>query len=258
MLNGVKYQSSRFELKFLISESTARTVRDFVASYLVADEYSIGGRSYSVHSLYFDAPDMMLYSDTIQGKKNRFKLRARFYDQQPDSPVFLEIKRRTTDAIIKHRAAITRQGYDALLMGGRPQERQLLLENTKSLDAMHRFCYLCGKLGAVPRTYVSYQREAYVSPAGNQFRVTFDRKVHGAPFCAADSMRLPDGGTPASIDGVVLELKFTQRFPSWMGDLVRIFNLQRCSVPKYVKCSDAIGVHSGQNKYQRSLGPQPA
>ena len=41
---------------------------------------------------------------------------------------------------------------------------------------------------------------------------------------------------PVSVfgDGVVLELKFTGRFPNWMADLVRVFGLKQCSAAKYV------------------------
>ena len=41
---------------------------------------------------------------------------------------------------------------------------------------------------------------------------------------------------------VILELKFTDRFARWMHDMVRTFNLERCSVPKYVRGIDAVGL----------------
>ena len=37
-----RMQKQRFELKFLISETTALYVRDFVRQYLDFDEYSVG------------------------------------------------------------------------------------------------------------------------------------------------------------------------------------------------------------------------
>ncbi|HKQ36797.1 MAG TPA: hypothetical protein VJ063_01895, partial [Verrucomicrobiae bacterium] len=33
---------------------------------------------------------------------------------------------------------------------------------------------------------------------------------------------------------VVLELKFTNRFPDWFRDLVRVFGLRQCGAAKYV------------------------
>ena len=41
----------------------------------------------------------------------------------------------------------------------------------------------------------------------------------------------------------MLELKFTDRFPNWMRDLTRIFNLWRESMAKYVACVQTIEEH---------------
>jgi hypothetical protein len=74
-----RMQKQRFELKYLISEDTALMVRDFVKSYLDFDEYSVGKPNYSypVHSLYLDSDALQLYWETINGNKNRYKLRLR-------------------------------------------------------------------------------------------------------------------------------------------------------------------------------------
>jgi SPX domain protein involved in polyphosphate accumulation len=84
-----RMQKQRFELKYLISEETALKVREFVTCYLDFDEYSVGKPNYSypVHSLYLDNDDLKTYWDTINGDKNRFKLRLRYYSTHPDTPV---------------------------------------------------------------------------------------------------------------------------------------------------------------------------
>src|SRR5438094_10609664 len=91
-----RMQQQRFELKYLIPEETALLVRDFVRSYLGMDEFSVGrpNYSYAVHSLYIDSDDLRLYWRTINGDKNRYKLRLRYYSTSPDSPVFCERKPR--------------------------------------------------------------------------------------------------------------------------------------------------------------------
>jgi hypothetical protein len=40
---------------------------------------------------------------------------------------------------------------------------------------------------------------------------------------------------------VILELKFTNRFPEWFGDLVRVFKLAQCGAAKYCEGVAAIG-----------------
>ena len=42
------------------------------------------------------------------------------------------------------------------------------------------------------------------------------------------------------IDGVVLEIKFTNRFPVWMREMARAMNLDRRSMAKYVACMAAL------------------
>jgi hypothetical protein len=40
---------------------------------------------------------------------------------------------------------------------------------------------------------------------------------------------------------VVLELKFTNRFPDWFGELVRVFGLRQCGAAKYVDGAALLG-----------------
>ena len=96
-----KLQLQRFELKYVVNERKALAVRDFVSSYLDVDEYgaTLPNFSYPVHSLYLDSDDLSLYQTTINGDKNRFKLRLRYYDGREDSPVFFEVKRRTNNTM---------------------------------------------------------------------------------------------------------------------------------------------------------------
>src|SRR5690349_2025198 len=98
-----RMQVARFELKYIISERTAEQVRQYVGPFLELDENARGkpNLSYPVHSLYVDSEEMRTYWDTINSTKNRFKLRIRFYDDDPEMPVFLEIKRRINSCIQK-------------------------------------------------------------------------------------------------------------------------------------------------------------
>ena len=91
-------QKQRYEHKYIVREDAALALRDFVSSYLDLDPFGATqpNLSYPVHSLYFDSPDLHLYHTTINGDKNRYKLRIRFYEDRPKSPVYFEIKRQTT------------------------------------------------------------------------------------------------------------------------------------------------------------------
>lgn len=230
-----KLQFQRLELKYIITEDVAQGVRDFVRAYLDLDEFGATqpNLSYPVHSLYLDSDRLTTYWNTINGNKNRYKLRLRFYENQPAAPVFFEIKRRVNDAILKQRGAVRRDAVDSLLAGHLPEPAHLVSNDPKQLVALQRFSQLLNEIRARPIAHVAYYREAWISPHNNSVRVTMDREVRCDPEPTAQlacEMR-----QPLLVFGknVVLELKFTGRFPDWFRELVRIYGLRQCSAAKY-------------------------
>ena len=239
-----RLQKNRFELKYIIPEETARGVRDFSTAYLVHDENAKEecAWQYPIHSVYLDGPSLQLANATYQGHKNRFKLRVRYYDDNPENPVFFEIKRRVNDAILKQRAAVKRANAIHLLEGHYPEPNDLKNPtDSKAYDSLRSFCQLREAINGTGKVIVSYQREAYVTPDSDQVRLTFDRNLvttrFEGKFVCGDFVN----GIHPSMGGVVLELKFTDRFPNWMRDLARAFNLRRTSMPKYLKCLEGLG-----------------
>jgi len=230
-----KLQASRFERKYLIREEVALRIREFVQSYLELDEHSAGRSdfAYPVHSLYLDSDDLKTYWHTINGNKNRFKLRVRYYDDRPDTPVFFEIKRRVNNCILKQRAALRRETVDRILAGQMPATKEFISKNGKAEMALLHFVELMQQIDARPKAHVAYVREAYVPHDDNSARVTMDRMVRIEPefttrLCT--QMNHPACVWPHI---VVLELKFTNRFPLWFGELTRIFELQQSGAAKY-------------------------
>ncbi|MSU61639.1 MAG: polyphosphate polymerase domain-containing protein [Pedosphaera sp.] len=229
-------QQQRFELKYIVRETVAVNVREFVRSHLEVDEFGATrpNLSYPVHSLYLDSDQLDYYWQTINGNRNRYKLRIRYYDEKPESPVFFEIKRRMNDAILKQRGAVRRERVASLIAGHLPAPADLVKPaSAKDLGALQRFNQLMLENRANPKAHVSYLREAWISPQNNAVRITMDRDIccesqPGIRFLT--SMIRPT----RVFDGqVVLELKFTGRFPDWFGELVRLFGLVQCSAAKY-------------------------
>src|SRR5213082_2494745 len=110
-------QHQRFELKYLVDEKTALAVREYVSSFLILDKFGAKQPdfSYPIHSLYLDSDDLTFYWQTINGNKNRYKLRLRYYDENPKTPVFFEIKRRMNNAILKERGGVPRDAVPEVL-----------------------------------------------------------------------------------------------------------------------------------------------
>lgn len=229
-------QTQRSELKYIIPERLTDRIRDFIAPYLVLDGYGARqpDRSYPVHSLYLDSRDLALHQSTINGDRNRYKLRIRFYENRPSAPVYLEIKRRENGAIYKERCALAKSAISDIAAHRLPLRSDLVQPTPADERALQNFCRLMNRLQARPVAHVAYRREAWSSEGNNRFRVTFDRSVTTCPESNFDLS--PKQSAPVPVFGrmVVLELKFTGRFPSWMGDLVRAFGLRQCSAAKYV------------------------
>lgn len=241
-----KLQKNRFERKYTIEEAKAQAIRTFVMSYLAPDPFNkpeLPG--YIIHSLYLDNSALQLARDTLDAVKNRFKLRIRFYDEEPDSPCFFEIKRRITDIVTKQRAMVSKQTAARILAGHWPTRRDCLKPGPDHWGALQQFCVYKHHLQADGTAYVTYQREAFISPTDESVRVTFDRNMIAGTYNHRDltieepriptQIRMPDGKP-----GVVLELKFVNRFPNWMRTLAHEFQLKRVAMPKYVKCVTAL------------------
>ena len=236
-------QRQRYEHKYIIREDVALAVRDFVSSYLEIDSFGATqpNLSYPVHSLYLDSPDMRLYQTTINGDKNRYKLRIRFYEDRPKAPVFFEIKRRTDNTISKQRGGIKREALDQVVSGQLPLPEHMASDDPGHRAAIEQFIHHMKELNASPKAHVAYYREAWISSGDNSVRVTMDRETR---IEVEPTYRMITGiNNPNYVFGnnIVLELKFTNRYPDWFRELVRIFGLAQCGAAKYVDGVTLIG-----------------
>jgi hypothetical protein len=228
-------QRQRFERKYFINERQALQVREFIKNYLVLDDFSANtpGHAYPVHSIYLDSDDLMTYWATVHCEKKRFKLRVRYYDDNPEGPLFFEIKRRENECILKQRGLVHRSQGALLLAGHVPGPQHLIKNHPSHLAAVQRFCYLMLRIKARPMEHVAYLREAWVSKQNNSVRVTVDRQVRGEPrHQPVFTTQMENPIHPFGKQNV-LEIKFTDRFPDWLNVMVRQFDLLQTGAPKY-------------------------
>jgi hypothetical protein len=243
MSQNHRLPQQRFELKYPIDEAITAGLRDFVSSYLEPDDYAAErpDLSYPVHGLYLDSDDLTTHQAGVNGTKNRFKLRLRYYDAKPGSPVFFEVKARVDNAILKRRCGVRREAVPLLLAGQLPEPEHLLSREPRHLVALQRFNLLMLHLNARPKLHNSYLREAWVSPHDNSVRVTFDRRVRAEPFFQAQAVTEMNQPTPVFPEWVILELKFTTRFPNWFKEMVQRFDLMQSSSAKYSEAVTTLG-----------------
>jgi SPX domain protein involved in polyphosphate accumulation len=223
----------RYELKYLLPERLAPAVRAAIKPLCVLDEHAGANGSYSIRSHYMDTDRFDLFFANEREQRDRFKARIRTYPGK-SAPVFLEIKRRVGDVIVKSRASLKQSEWQRVLENPAEAARNGRPAVVQFVDRVHRFHLR-------PRLMVEYDREAYESTIDEYARVTFDRRI----VCQVketygndvDERRWRHVDHPAqtrTVDNVcVLELKFERRPPRWMMNLVQNLDLVRMSFSKY-------------------------
>jgi len=223
----------RYELKYLISEAQAVAISEFIKVHMPADRYSKLQPEgyYPIVSLYLDSEDLTLCKESLSGKKNRFKLRIRSYSDDEQYPTFFEIKRRISSVIMKSRAPARHQDVPMLLKGLMLPEQDFRTNR----EALNQFQLYCSYVAAQPAVLIRYMRKAYESESENRVRVTFDRELF---YKVTKEPRVTLNGSGwqtnhLTIKGVILEIKFTARYPIWLNRLVSTFNLNSRSISKF-------------------------
>lgn len=239
---GSSYLPNRFERKYVISEEKAAAIHALIRNHAQPDAYLTPDRpnGYPVYSLYLDSPRLSLYNAAAQGMKNRFKLRIRYYDDRPDGPIFPEIKRRLDQVVHKQRVGIKREKITDLLQGVTPT-RSDLINARQEFGALEEFCRLCRALEAIPTLIVGYHRQAYIDSITGTCRVTFDRNLRARAFDEFEGLTANLQPARHQDPGVILEMKYVDRLPQWMQRIIRLFGLERQSVPKYGWSVESLG-----------------
>ncbi len=237
----------RFEAKYFLGEMEAQAALDFIRPYVAPDPHAPAGGHYPINSLYLDSPDLVLFTSSLFGEKNRFKLRIRSYSDDPDTPVFFEIKRRMDQIILKQRVAVKRASLSALLSGRDCSPDCLVRPGEKNLVKLYHFRDLMERICAMPKCMVRYLREAYMSALEEPVRISFDRRLSAFPALDYDPSVWTHGPHWYAVDfpEVVMEIKFTDAFPLWVKRLIQHLELRRVSAAKYVecvKCLDGVGL----------------
>ena len=86
-------------------------------------------------------------------------------------------------------------------------------------------------------------------------RLTFDRNICAEPFFRAKAVVEMKKPVRVFAGFVVLELKFTTRFPNWFQQLVRRFNLMQFSSAKYCEGVELLGSHRFLDEYPACAWP---
>jgi hypothetical protein len=231
----------RHEAKYVIPPGMVGPIRDYLRPFCSPDPHGQGDPPhYTVITLQLDGPGLPLHHAKRDESDERFKLRVRTY-AQPDSPVFLEVKRKHGQIVAKSRAVIPAAAWCRDLVYS--THVSLPFAKEKDYEGFLTFVRLARELQAEPVVRIRYERESYFGNNEPYARVSFDRRIEYQPATdwevrSTDGRWIPmDTGLVQNKlypwSGVVLELKTFNDAPRWMMDLTEEFDLVRDGHCKY-------------------------
>ena len=218
----------RHELKFYINPVEYQVLSRQLDRVLERDPNGDENNEYHIRSLYFDTIYNDALLDKLDGVKNRDKYRIRIY-RHSDQEIFIERKRKLGDLIQKSSTQITRRLCDQIVSG---DPRELY----RSSNALLQDLYVQMRTRLLrPSVIVDYEREAYLHPAQN-VRITFDLKLRSG--LSSFDLFNPNLATvcPHDENTEILEIKFDNYLPDYIGNLMAGTRAERSAISKYILC----------------------
>lgn len=214
----------RNELKFLVSEQELELIRHRLLPVMKYDQNQ-EGNFYHIRSLYFDDYYDSCMEENEAGIDDRKKYRIRIYNRSSDK-INLEIKSKRRGLTNKESCQLTEEECREYLEGSIPVRSYTGPYPMKDLYTRMRMTHMH------PVSIVEYERTAFIEKVGN-VRVTFDRNI-AASGKVKDFFKENLSLTPVLPPGQhILEVKYDEFLPEYIGGILEIGTLRRTSFSKY-------------------------
>ena len=211
----------RYERKYILTGEQTAFLLDRLHGHMELDRY---GRT-SITSLYYDTPSYRLIRTSIEKPAFKEKIRLRSYGPAtPESPVFLELKRKMDGVVYKRRVQTTIPLADRFFAGSGEicTGGQISREITWFRDYY-------GTL--IPSCMIIYDREAYFEPGGDlRLTVDFLPRYRTSSLALDVSM---DGLPLLAPDQAILEIKVQDAMPLWLTAILDEGRIYTASFSKY-------------------------
>lgn len=212
----------RYEMKYMMTRQQKRKVLEAMFPYMKLDNY---GHT-TIRNVYFDTDNYRLVRRSIEKPVYKEKLRIRSYEQaQPQDKVFIELKKKYDDVVYKRREVLTQ--LETLEWLARETSFPKNTQIGNEIDYFFKF-YQTLK----PKVFLSYERDAFYSLDGSDFRVTFDENI----LARQKELSLSEdvwGESLIDDDQVLMEIKTSGGIPLWMTRVLTQEKLYKTSFSKY-------------------------
>ncbi len=218
------YQSTfkRYELKYILTKQQKEKILQTMENYMKLDNY---GRT-TIRNIYFDTKDFYLARHSLEKPIYKEKLRLRSYKAaEPNEIVFVELKKKYDSVVYKRRLVLPEKQAKDIFINNLP-----IPIKSQIADEINYFRKFYKTLQ--PAVFLSYEREAYYSLDGSDFRVTFDENI----LYREKEFDLGSGtyGTPLiNNTQTLMEIKTSGGYPLWMCRILTDLNIYKASFTKY-------------------------
>ena len=221
---SMSYQTifKRYEIKYILTKAQQEIILQAMEPHMALDDY---GRT-TIRNLYFDTDNYRLIRRSIEKPAYKEKLRIRSYRKaNSDTPVFVELKKKYKGVVYKRRVPLPEKDAVNWICFGNS-----CTQKTQITDEIDYFLDYYGSLR--PTVFLSYEREAFYSKDGSDFRITFDDRI----LCRQSNLSLESdvGGNLILDEGLVLmEIKCSGGIPLWMTEVLSKERIYKTSFSKY-------------------------
>lgn len=219
----------RYELKYMLTSEQKEAMLKVMEPHMAMDKY---GRT-TIRNIYFDTDNFRLIRRSMEKPCYKEKLRLRSYGAAGgEDPAFLELKKKYRSVVYKRRIEIPCETAMECLRRG--EDLPVHSQIAREID------YFSGYYHPLrPSVFLSYEREAYFSKDGGDFRVTFDENI----LFRQRAISLDGGvyGTPVLEPGkVLMEIKTSGAVPLWMTGFLSREGIFKTSFSKYAAAYQTI------------------
>ena len=238
------YQTTfkRYEIKYLLTQKQKEIILQAMEPYMKLDDY---GRT-TIRNIYFDTDTFRLIRRSLEKPTYKEKLRIRSYQRTAsEDPVFVELKKKYKSVVYKRRLTLPEAQVISSFERGLPLPVHSQIANEieyfrSYYDDLH------------PTVFLSYEREAFYSLDGGDFRVTFDENIL---YRQQDlSLNSDIYGIPViDPDQTLMEIKTSGGLPLWMSHELNRLGLYQTSFSKYGRAYQHIYTKSKMKNQRRML-----
>lgn len=214
----------RLENKYFISLQSFYALKNIFNKILVLDNNCKNDKGYNVRTLYFDNFSNDELEKKINGDFFRSKLRLRVYNNN-FSKIFLEVKDKENFLSKKNKILLNQKEAENFIKSKLPyQEYDNELINEIIQKKNNNFL--------VPKIIINYSRLAFKSRDGGT-RITFDFNLN-SESSSIDFFNTNKAKFPIISDKkIILEIKYKNFIPKYIGEIIETCNLNRCAISKY-------------------------